>query len=97
MTTPLSNTEELERKIFELVSTTGQEFMKTKVLKDWTLAKDIMPLITTYADNLATERAIAELERLVQMYTGKGYTGLLRDVNVRIATLKETLNTGEIE
>lgn len=53
--------EELEKQVFQLTADTGQEFMKTKVLKDWTLSKDIMQLIDTYAQAKEREARLNEL------------------------------------
>lgn len=51
---PASDTE-LEQKIFELTAKTGQKFMKTRVLEDWTLSKDIMSLVEAYTNKQMSE------------------------------------------
>lgn len=43
-----NNQSELEQKIFSLTVETGRKFMKTRVLEDWTLSKQIMELVNDY-------------------------------------------------
>ena len=42
--------EELKRQIIEKTILTGQKFMKTKILEDWTLSNDIMDLIDQHTE-----------------------------------------------
>lgn len=44
----MTNRSELEQKIFSLTVETGRKFMKTRVLEDWTLSKQIMELVNAY-------------------------------------------------
>lgn len=44
----MTNQSELEQKIFSLTVETGRKFMKTRVLEDWTLSKQIMELVNAY-------------------------------------------------
>lgn len=58
---------ELQQKIFEMTVLTGQKFMKTKVLEDWTLATDIMPLIIDW-HNKQVEEVLDRVESKATEY-----------------------------
>jgi hypothetical protein len=71
-TTNEPTTDSLEQKIFELTALTGKEFMKTKVLNDWTLAKDIMKLVRQDRQEL-----IARVNQLQTYKMHEGSTDIL--------------------
>ena len=56
--------EELKRQIIEKTILTGQKFMKTKILEDWTLSNDIMDLIDQHTKTMCERARQDELEQL---------------------------------
>ncbi len=51
---------ELKRQIIEKTILTGQKFMKTKILEDWTLSNDIMDLIDQHTKTMCERARIDE-------------------------------------
>ena len=97
MTSPLKR-EEIQREIVQRTVITGQKFMKTKVLEDWSLAKEIMPLIDQYAQQVAIEARIDELKTLWPKFTDIQFDGTngrednpsaLKKIRNRIAELEK--------
>ena len=56
--------EELKRQIIEKTILTGQKFMKTKILEDWTLSNDIMDLIDQHTKTMCERASQDELKQL---------------------------------
>ena len=56
--------EELKRQIIEKTILTGQKFMKTKILEDWTLSNDIMDLIDQHTKTMCERARQDELKQL---------------------------------
>ena len=56
--------EELKRQIIEKTILTGQKFMKTKILEDWTLSNDIMDLIDQHTKTMCERARQDELKML---------------------------------
>lgn len=55
---------ELKRQIIEKTILTGQKFMKTKILEDWTLSNDIMDLIDQHTKTMCERARQDELKQL---------------------------------
>lgn len=104
-TTPLSNTEELEGQLWEVMNEPMTSANAMDMLDDLTghvIAK-MMPFITIYADDLATERVIEARNQAIEDVKKAGYgyddgTGFVLKISyAELSALKATLKNNKQE
>ena len=91
--------EELKRQIIEKTILTGQKFMKTKILEDWTLSNDIMDLIDQHTKTMCERARQDELKQLWNstqpdiVPEGAKANDMSEQLHKRIAELQSTIKT----
>ena len=90
---------ELKRQIIEKTILTGQKFMKTKILEDWTLSNDIMDLIDQHTKTMCERARQDELKQLWNstqpdiVPSGIPANDMSEQLHKRIAELQSTIKT----